>query len=345
MSHALSPNRHRRPVLAFAVLALLLSLGAAAEVAQPDTLFARAGRALGSGDVDVAEGLYKAMLDIDGGDHRALNGMATIGLVRGDADFAIDYARKAVKRDRRNSDYHLTLAYGYGTRIMQGGFSSMFYVGKFKKECETAVDLDPSNIDAHMGLLQYYAMAPGLMGGSPEKAAETAGTISGLDEFMGHIADAFLAETAEDAAGTEVAYVAAAKVDTTNPDGWGALGMYYMRSEQYEKAVPVGKRIFRLAPDAWESPYQLGKAYLMLGEDLDEAEQWFRIAIDLIAAEKRPDEHRLASAHWRIGMIEERRGDLEAARSSWETALTIEAEHEEARAAIDSLILVLPEGR
>ncbi len=310
--------------------------------APSDSLLIRAERALESDDADGAEALYRDLLDRDEDDHRALNGLALVGVARGDADFAIEHARKAVRKHRSSSEYHMTLAMGYAVRLMQGGFSSMFYVGKFKRECEEAIRLDPSNVDAHMALLQYYAFAPGIMGGGIDRARETAGTIAALDTFYGHIATALIAEVEEDTAGAERGYLAAAEVDTANPEGWGALGMFLMRTEQYERAIPVGRRVARLAPDEWEAPYQLGKAYLLLGEDLDEAERWFRAAIDLIEAEQYPNTRRLASAYWRLGMVKERRGDLEAARALWERALAVDEDHEQATAAMDSLITVLP---
>jgi len=323
--------------------AVLLALGCPADSASPDSLFARAGRAFDAGDVDGAEQLYRAMLEVDDDDHRALNGIGLVGVARGDHDLAIEYARKAIRKDRKNSEYHMTLALGYGVRLMQGGMSSMFYVGKFKKECETAIKLDPLNTDAHMALLQYYAMAPGIMGGSMQKAIETAETVAAIDPFLGHIADAVLAEIGEDVPGAAVSYEAAAHVDTTSAEGWGALGMFLMRTGQYEAAIPVGKRIARLAPEEPEAPYQIGKAYLMLGDDLDESERWFRLAIDLMAAEQYPDETLHAGAHWRLGMIEERRGDLEAARAQWERALEIDTDNEQVAAALDSLVSVLPD--
>jgi hypothetical protein len=46
-----------------------------------------------------------------------------------------------------------------------------------KKKFEQAVELNPENFDARMGLLQFYLMAPGIMGGSKDKAREQAGEI------------------------------------------------------------------------------------------------------------------------------------------------------------------------
>ncbi len=327
------------------VFVALFALGSQAQTVSADSLNARAGRALDAGDIDAAELLYRSILDVDEGDHRALNGLALVGVARDDADIAIEYARKAIKRDRKNSEYHMTLALGYATRLMRGGFSSMFYVGKFKQECEEAVKLDPTNVGAHMALVQYYARAPGLMGGGMDRARETAATVTELDPFLGHIADAVIAEVEEDLAAAESSYTAAALVDTTDPEGWGGLGMFLMRTGRYEQAIPVGKRVARLAPEAADAPYQIGKAYLMIGEELDESERWFRAAIDLMNAEQHPDVHKLASAFWRLGMLDEMRGDLESARMSWERALEIDGEHEQAAAALDSLTLVRPAGR
>lgn len=333
-------------VLLVGIACAVLSSGSVrADTVPADSLFARGERALEADDIDGAESHFREALDLDDDDHRALNGLALVGIARGDAGFAIEYARKAVRKDRKNSDYHMTLAMAYGTRLMQGGFSSMIYVGKFKKECETAVRLDPSNVEAHMALLQYYAMAPGLMGGSMERARETAETVASLDPFLGHIADAVLAHIGGDLKAAEASYTAAAHVDTTDPEGWGALGMFLMDTGQCREAVPIGERVVRLAPDDWQAPYQLGKAHLVMEEDLDESERWFEMAIDLMSAKQYPDRHMLASAQWRLGMIEEKRGDLDAARAHWELALEIEEGHEEASAALESVTTVLPEGR
>jgi tetratricopeptide (TPR) repeat protein len=128
----------------------------------PDSLIARAGRELEAGRSSAAEAIYLQVLKIDDDDHRAEHGLAIVGLMREDAEFAIKHARRAVKRDRGNSEYHLMLAYSYGMKASEGGFRAMFYGGTYKGECEKAVECDPTNIDAHMGLLQYYAHAPGL---------------------------------------------------------------------------------------------------------------------------------------------------------------------------------------
>ena len=61
-----------------------------------------------------------------------------------------------------------------------------------KAECEKAVALDPKYVEARFGLVQFYTAAPGIMGGSYEKAFEQAKEIKAIDPIAGHRAYAFI---------------------------------------------------------------------------------------------------------------------------------------------------------
>lgn len=339
-------NRARRLAAALAAcLALAAVFGLAPpapcrEQAQVDSLLARAGRALDAGDADAAEDLFQEVLSISGGEHRAEHGLAVVGLIRDDHKAVIEHARKAIKRDKRNSDYHMTLAYGYGMKAMEGGLKSAFYASKYKGECELAIKYDPGNIDAHMGALQFYVMAPGLLGGGRDKAEETVGTIASLDPFKGHLARAFVARHDDDMEGAERAYLAAAAIDTLDPEGWKPLGMFYGDRRRYAEAIAVGERILRLDPEDLGAAYQLARAHLLLGDDLEAAAAGFRRYIE---SDDRPREPDLASAHWRLGAVYEKLGDRAAARREWERTLELDPEHERATADLDTLRAENPE--
>ena len=330
-------------LIAPAAFACALALAPSApcqEGAPVDSLLARAGRALRAEDPDLAEDLFQRVLSMSKSEHRAEHGLAVVGLIRGDHDAVIEHARNAIKRDRRNSEYHLTLARGYGMKAMAGGLASAFYAGKYKGECELAVKYDPENIDAHMGLLQFYVMAPGLMGGSAEKAAETAATIASLDPFMGHLAHAFVAWQSDVLDGAESEYLAAARIDTLDPEGWKALARFYTEVGRYREAIALGDRILALDPGAISAVYQQARAYLLEGEDLEAAEAGFRRYIE---SAERPREPTLASAHWRLGQVYEKGGDLAAARREWEAAVGIAPGHRQASADLDTLRATHPE--
>ncbi len=329
------PNRGC--MLAAAIVAALVVAAPAfgTEGASADTLFARGDRALDAGDADAAEALFLEVLELSKKDHRAEHGLAVVGLMRDDYDMVIKRARKAIKRDKKNSRYHLTLAYGYGIKAQQGGFQAMFYAGKFKGECELAIKYDPGNVDAHFAVLQYYVMAPGFVGGGADKAEETAAVISDLDPFRGFMARAFLARREGDLAAAERAYTAAVALDTTSVDGWVALASFYLEQKRYGEAVPLGERVLRLEPDNYGAVYQLAKAHLLLGEDLDAALRGFTEYLD--AGIDEPGLPDPAAAHWRLGMVHEKAGRYAAAKTSWEVALTLTLEHEQATACLDTL--------
>jgi tetratricopeptide (TPR) repeat protein len=347
--HAVIGRRRRVGISARLVVTLAVGVSfavaafpaaASQDGALVDSLLARAGRALNAGEADRAEELFDQVLSVSKDEPRAEHGLAVVGLMRGDSEAAIEHARRAIKKDKKNSGYHLTLAYGYGIKAMEGGLKALFYAGKYKEECELAIKYDPENVDAHMGVLQYYVMAPGLMGGGADKAEETVATIASIDPMKGYLARGFVAECANDLEGAEKAYLSAAAVDTLDPEGWKALAGFYAGEHRYEEAIDIGERVVRLDPDDLGAVYQLAKARLMSGIDLDAAESGFRRYIE---SEKRPREPDLASAHWRLGMVYEKRGDRRAARGEWEQALALDPGHEKAAADLDTLRAEHPE--
>lgn len=331
-------------LLAVPSLVLCVALPArGGDLAAADTLHARAGHALDAGDANAAEALFLEVLERSKNDHRAQHGLAVVALIRGDYEEVIKRARKAVKGDKRNSGYHLTLAYGYGMKAQRGGLQAMFYGGKFKGECELAIKYDPRNVDAHFALLQYYVFAPGIAGGGADKAEEAAATISELDAFRGFMARAFIARQRGDLATAETAYVAAAALDTSSVDGWVALTSFYLEQERYGEAIPAGERVLRLEPDNHGVLYQLARAHLLLGDDLDAALRGFTEYLDAgIDDPGLPDP---ASAHWRLGMVHAKAGRNDLAKASWEAALALVPEHEQATACLDTLRREHPELR
>ncbi len=67
----------------------------------------------------------------------------------GDFEGALPLAEKAAALDGRNSNYHYLVGALYGQMARKASlFKQMSLAGKFKKETQTALELDPKNIDA-----------------------------------------------------------------------------------------------------------------------------------------------------------------------------------------------------
>ncbi|MEA3408795.1 MAG: tetratricopeptide repeat protein [Candidatus Eisenbacteria bacterium] len=315
--------------VALAVVATFVGPASAAdaqatEPASVDSLMARGNRALGDGNVASAEALFSEVLSQESGEHRALCGLAIVGLIEDDPDKAIKYARKAIKKDKKNSRYHFMLANGYGMKASRGGMRAMFYGGKFKQECELALKYDPENVDAHMAVMSFYVHAPSFMGGGLEKAKETAETVASLDAYYGHIAHAMIATQEDDLVAAESSYLAAAAVDSQNAGGWSKLGAFYLDIDRFADAVPVFERVRGLEPDDPVAVYQLARANYGWGEDLAAAEEGFKA---YIAAEDRPDKPEVASAHWRLALVYERQGRYAEAMAELDEAIRLDPEH------------------
>jgi tetratricopeptide (TPR) repeat protein len=200
----------------------------------------------------------------------------------------------------------------------------MYYGGKFKQECELAVEYDPENVQAHLALMSFYVHAPSIVGGGMEKAKERAETIASLDEYYGHVAHAMIAKREDDNAAAESSYLAAASVDSQNAKGWSLLGTFYIDVERPADAVLVFERVRELVPDDLVAVYQLARAHAESGDDLAAAEEGFKA---YIAAEDRPEEPEVASAHWRLALVYEGQGRYAEAMAELDEAIRLNPEH------------------
>ena len=91
--------------------------------------------------------------------------------VLGEYESAIEMMQRAVKLAPKNSSYHHLLGKSYGQLAQQSNWIKAIKLAKQSRIAfETAVELDPANLDAVSDLLKYYLQAPKFLGGSPKKA-------------------------------------------------------------------------------------------------------------------------------------------------------------------------------
>lgn len=148
---------------------------------------------------------------------------------------AVEYFEAAIDINDQVANYYTWLANSTGSYAMGLNFFRQGILApKVKTAYEKAVSLDPDNIDSHWGLIEYYTKAPGVLGGSWEKAEATANTIKGLDQLEGHDALATVYERQEEYEKAEQEYIKAAKLDERRAIN---LGIYYLGREKYSKAL------------------------------------------------------------------------------------------------------------
>ncbi len=110
-----------------------------------------------------------------------------------DAKTAVKLLEAAVAESPQNADAHYLLGVAYGTLAESANVLRRSALARHSRdEFEHAVSLDANNLDARFGLVQYYMIAPGMLGGSEEKALQQANEIAKRDAAGGHRAFGFI---------------------------------------------------------------------------------------------------------------------------------------------------------
>lgn len=258
-------------------------------------------------------------------------------LARGDFDAAIPLLEKAVARSPKDAEAHHCLANAYGTKAARSGmFAAARYAPRAKGEWEQAVALNPKYLDARFSLVEFYAMAPGLMGGSMDKAIEQAKAIQALDPVLGHRAFGlvYVQQKKPDLAKKE--YLDAIREYPTSGRAHGYLGQHYANEEKnYRVAFTEFETGLKLEPVYMPLYYHLGRAAALAGTNLARGEEVLRRYLAYTPKENEPP---LANAHYRLGMIYQQEGKRAEAKQSYQEALRLDASLKEAAEALKRVL-------
>jgi hypothetical protein len=120
---------------------------------------------------------------------------AQAAIDRSDPKAALTVLQRAEAQDPSNTRIHYLLGVAYGNLAQKtNAFRRVSLARHTRDEFERAVELDPNDLDARWALVQYYALAPGYLGGSEQKARQQAEEIGRRDASFGKRAFDFLAQ-------------------------------------------------------------------------------------------------------------------------------------------------------
>jgi tetratricopeptide (TPR) repeat protein len=316
---------------AFTVLIAVLAFHTAVSQCTPDVQ-----RLVTDQKYDDAKTEARALLQRDQKDDVALHCMGMILIAQDNSKDAVGWFEKAVDANDKSSAHHLWLANALGDQAEHASKIKLpFLARRIKGEFDKAVQLDPTSIDARHGLIQYYSQAPGVVGGSMDKAREQAREILKLNAWRGHYELAQLLERDKDVAGAEKEYLAAlaAAPDSTGP--YLYLGSYYRRQKRWDDAVKTYDTGLQHRPDA--SGLRLNVAYALnqSGENLDRGERETRTWLTTAPADA-PRVNK-ATAHYLLGQFAEKSGRKDVARAEYQEALALVPTHGDAKRALEQL--------
>ena len=262
--------------------------------------------------------------------------LGRIATIENDGDEALRQLERAVELEEGNALYHYWL--GSAARDAAPRASKMkmpFMARRMRKEFERAVELDPNLIDARYGLVQFYAMAPSMMGGGIDKAREQAAELEKRSTLRGAMARAMIAEQEKNAGAEEAAYQAAVTAAPDSAVAYFVLADMYARVGKPDEAFATIDRYVKRKPDDRWALYRVGRVAGVTGTQLDRGET----ALTKFLASPPSDANviMMAGAHYWLGQIAEKRGLNAAARPHYETALKINPKSQTARRALDAL--------
>ena len=241
---------------------------------------------------------------------------------------AVEAAERAVALQPKSSDYHLWLGRAYGNKAEHCNFlCASGLAGKVRTQFEKAVELDPSNTAARTDLAEYYMEAPGIMGGSKDKARAQADQMAQSAPSSAHWVRARLAEKEKQYDVAEKEFRAAIEGSSNPPQAWIDLAGFYHRrgrlgdmESAVNKAVsaqPSGGTLFDAASLLFRAGRNFPGAAEMLRRYLDGG----RLVCDAPAFR----------AHYLLGTILEKQGEKQAAAAAYQASLSLARDFDDPR--------------
>ena len=296
-------------------------------------------------------------------DVEALRVLATIRAQQRRFDEATKLAEQAVAAAPNDADAHYALGQVAGIHAQ---FSSVLkqpgLAGRFKKEAEKTLALNPNHEDAIEGLVEFYRQAPGIMGGDKKKSAAFADRLIQVNPTAGWLEKADIAFDDKDTTAGESCLrkaVAAkgeprAKISLANwliqswrkPDeaerlarealeaepwrtgGWALLAARQTYQKRWPELEATLAHAEAAIPGNLGPHYQAARVMITEKTDAARAEALLRCYLTVEPEIGAPS---FAGAHWRLGQALEQQGKKPEALAEIQTALKLDPKLEGAK--------------
>jgi tetratricopeptide (TPR) repeat protein len=305
----LGPRRRRAFVLAALLAAsasgMLAAEDGASTSANPPAV---ADRAMADGLALVeqrrfaeAQTAFEAILARDPRSLEAAYQLGVLSLRRGEPEAAVRHLETALALAPDAARTHHNLGHAYGFSAARASlFSKLGLARKCLASYQRAVALAPAHVEYRMSLIAYYQSAPAVAGGGSDKALAAAEELRGLDPVRGSLT---------------------------------VIGVH-VSTKQWSAAFAELARLREQSPGLREADYQFGRLAAL--SDLH-AEEGIASLRRFLAAPPAPGDTPKAQACFRLGMLLEKTGQREAARTAYGDALAADPNHRLSREAVARL--------
>jgi tetratricopeptide (TPR) repeat protein len=246
---------------------------------------------------------------------------------KGDYEKAAAVLEKAIAATPKSADAHYLLGAAYGQQAMTASiFGQMSLAGKSREQLEEAVRLDPNHLDARMGLLQFFNMAPSIAGGSESKAMEQAAEIKKRDAVRGAAAYASIYNHDKKPELARKEYVDLVRANPNSPKAHLALGVQYIIDKNYAAASTEVETAQKLDPNYQQAWFRVGQLAVLAGNNYARGEEALR---KYLAYTPKQNEVPVYRAHFWLGQILEKSGHKAEAKAAYEASLKLRGEQKD----------------
>lgn len=262
--------------------------------------------------------------------------MGLISMQKNDQSKAEEYLKQAVSANPDDARFHLALANLYGQMAREANMiRQASLAGRVKTHLETAVKLDPKNMNASFMLVGLYARAPKIMGGDPDKAKKIANDMLKYNRAEGLRALGFIAHAEERFGDAESNYRNALNASPDSLKYYSSLASFYQSRSNHAEALKVYESAMAKFPSNRNLLYQAGRMAAMAGQGHSEKAQ--KYLNDFISGNTDKNDRNLANAWYYLGITEKNKNNQTAARNHFNTALRINPQHKQAQEALKEL--------
>lgn len=253
-------------------------------------------------------------------------------LAERDFERAIPHFEKAAALEPRDADALMWLGRAYAAKAERASmFQRLSLAGKIHRLFDRAAALEPGNLGVKSDLIEFYLLAPGIMGGSVGKAREQAAEIRRRDALQGHRAFGRIEEHEKRFGAAAAEYDAASRGFPDRPEPYIWKANLAARQNQTARAFEILDSLARTHPSDPTVDFKIGRLGAETGERLDLAEACLK---RYLRREPAKDDPPLASAHYELGVVYQKRGDRDGALREWRQSVALEPGFAPAREAL-----------
>lgn len=234
---------------------------------------------------------------------------------------ALAHLESCVQRLPQAAVCHYGVGAVLGVQAVNDGMvKAALSAGRIRDAFIKAVSLDSSLYVAHSGLVQFYLLAPGMIGGSVAKAGDAARAAAAKLPEHAKLLQALVAIERKELAEAERLLAAVAMVagddDLANDvaSGCAAVGIAHMSAQQPTRARPVFERLVRERPQQAIGHYGLARVH-------SDAGAW-DLAVALLERSARLEGADGLPVDYRLGIAWQAKGERDKARGAFTRFVT-----------------------